>query len=45
MEEHDYELSRQMSGSWARFFKSGAPDDPAVWAPYTAENAFVREFK
>ena len=45
MEEHDYALSRQMSGCWAGFFKESVPADPADWAPYTAADPFVKEFK
>ena len=47
MGEDDYRISREMSGSFAAFIKTGdtscegCPD----WPPYTEENRFVRNFE
>ena len=42
MEEHDYELSRQMNAAWAEFMKTGTPGGD--WPAYTAEKGFIKEF-
>lgn len=41
-EEHDYQLSREMSCEWASFVKTGKPGKE--WPPCTAGKPFVRKY-
>ena len=40
-EEHDYEISRELSTQWADFVKQGDPG----WKNYTAEEPYVKIYK
>ena len=47
MEEHDYELSKEMVTYWTNFAKTGNPNGETVpqWAPFTQADQHIQELR
>ena len=47
MEEHDYELSREMVTYWTNFARTGSPNSDTVpeWKPFTSAEQYIQELK
>ena len=45
LEEHDFELSREMLDQWVCFMKTGAPTADGSWRSCTEADGFVKEYR